>query len=151
MLAPPVSSLPPPRWARGPLSVPCRLDTPTYKLHVKTRSGACTHMLPCFLQHRILRPSRGGLRAATCPAAPRPAFQPRWAPTSPRVPWLQTRGEGSGAPCVLRFWILPLCRESFGLPHILQPSVGRGPHTLRSGACTHAPPHFLQHGILPPS
>jgi hypothetical protein len=29
--SPPVGSQPPPRWARGPLSVPCRLGTPVYK------------------------------------------------------------------------------------------------------------------------
>jgi hypothetical protein len=33
----------------GPLSVPYRLGTPTYKFQVKTRSSACTHMLPRVL------------------------------------------------------------------------------------------------------
>jgi hypothetical protein len=62
MLAPPVGSLPPPRWARGPLSIPCRPGTPAYMLQNKTKSGACNHAPPRVPQHQNLPPSRGGLR-----------------------------------------------------------------------------------------
>jgi hypothetical protein len=61
-LAPPTGSQPLPRWVWGPVLVPCRPGTPTYKLQVKTRSGACTHLPPDVLQHRILPPSQGGLQ-----------------------------------------------------------------------------------------
>jgi hypothetical protein len=91
MLASPEGSLPPPRWARGPLSVPYRLGTPTYKLQVKTKSGACNHALPHIPWHRIQPPNRGGVQSChvssvsethllakvgssttTCPNAPDP-------------------------------------------------------------------------------
>jgi hypothetical protein len=45
-LAPTTGSHPLSRWAQGPLLVPYRSGTPTYKLQVKTRSGTCTHMPP---------------------------------------------------------------------------------------------------------
>jgi hypothetical protein len=54
--AAPVSSQPPPRWARGPLSVSCRLGTPTYRLQVKTSSRACIYILSCVLQLRTSPP-----------------------------------------------------------------------------------------------
>jgi hypothetical protein len=47
MLAPPTGSLPLLRWAQGPLSVPCTLGTPAYRLQVKIKSGACIHVPPC--------------------------------------------------------------------------------------------------------
>jgi hypothetical protein len=62
MLVPSAGLLPPPRWARGPLSVPCRLGTPAYKLQVKTKSGACNHTSPHTPQHWNLPPDRRGLR-----------------------------------------------------------------------------------------
>jgi hypothetical protein len=99
---------------------------PTYKLQVKTRSGVCSHALPHVLQHRTRPPSRGGLRAATCLAAPGLASQPRWALTLPCVPWLRTRGEGSGELRVLWLQILPPCWEGSGLPCILQSPMGHG-------------------------
>jgi hypothetical protein len=37
-LAPPVGSQPLPRWAWGPLSIPCKSGTPTYKFQIKTMS-----------------------------------------------------------------------------------------------------------------
>jgi hypothetical protein len=46
MLAPPAGSLPLPRWARGPLSVPCRPGTPAYKFQVKTKGEACKSHAP---------------------------------------------------------------------------------------------------------
>jgi hypothetical protein len=49
--------------------------------------------------------------ATTCPTAPEPASLVRRAPTPPRVSWLQTRGEGFGAPHVLYLRILPPCGE----------------------------------------
>jgi hypothetical protein len=36
-LAPATSSLPLLRWAQEPLSIPCKLGTPAYKLQVKTK------------------------------------------------------------------------------------------------------------------
>jgi hypothetical protein len=62
MLAPPMGSLPPARWARGPLSIPCRPGTPAYKLQVKTKSETCNHASPRIPQHWVLPPMRGGLR-----------------------------------------------------------------------------------------
>jgi hypothetical protein len=46
MLAPPAGSWPLPRWARGPLSVPCRSGTPAYMLPVKTNGKVGAHALP---------------------------------------------------------------------------------------------------------
>jgi hypothetical protein len=46
MLAPPAGSLHLLRWARGPLSVPCRPGTPAYKFQVKTKGEACKSHAP---------------------------------------------------------------------------------------------------------
>jgi hypothetical protein len=61
MLAPPAGSKPLPRWARGPLLVPCKLNTPAYMLQDKTRGGVCIHALPHFSRHWTPTPYLGGL------------------------------------------------------------------------------------------
>jgi hypothetical protein len=147
-LAPPAGSQPLPRWTQGPLSVSCRPGTPTYKLQVKTRSGACTHMSPRDLQHRTLPPSRGGLQGChvssrsgsrllgrkgfgvtTCIVAGDPASLQgralvRHLSCSSRS-YLPV-GEDSGAPRVIRLWILPLYREGSGAA-TTYPAVSCGP------------------------
>jgi hypothetical protein len=61
MLTPPVGSHPLPRWARGPLSVPCRSGTLAYKLQVQDKEQ---DVLPHFPQLWTLPPPPylGGLR-----------------------------------------------------------------------------------------
>jgi hypothetical protein len=56
MMAPPAGLLPLPRGARGPLSIPYRLGTPTYRHEVKTRSMACYHMLSRVRKIQTLPP-----------------------------------------------------------------------------------------------
>jgi hypothetical protein len=51
ILAPPRGSSPLVWWALEPLSVSCRLGTPTYKLQTTARSRACSNALPCVPQH----------------------------------------------------------------------------------------------------
>jgi hypothetical protein len=104
MLAPPAGSLPLPRWAQGPLSVPYRPGTLAYKFQVKTKREAYKSHDPTCPQpqhepHSLgqLRgrhvscgassrcPARGSSGVTTCPAAPAPAAQPGAAPRSPRV------------------------------------------------------------------
>jgi hypothetical protein len=68
MLAPPAGSLPLPRWAWGPLSVPSRPGTPGNMLQVKTKGKVCVHALP----HATSAPEpasllREGSNVATCP------------------------------------------------------------------------------------
>jgi hypothetical protein len=65
------------------------------------------------LQLQVLPPCKVELRCAMCPAAPDPAFLQGRAPV--RYVSCSSRsclptGEGSGAPRVLRLWILPPCR-----------------------------------------
>jgi hypothetical protein len=43
------------------LSIPCRPGTPTYKLQIKTKSGACIHVPPCAIRYWTLPPCQGGL------------------------------------------------------------------------------------------
>jgi hypothetical protein len=105
MLAPPAGSLPLPRWAWGPLSVPCRPGTPAYKFQVKTKGEACKSHAPACPQPQHEPHSPGQLRghhvsygsssrcpawgssgAAACPTAPAPAAQPGAAPGPPHVP-----------------------------------------------------------------
>jgi hypothetical protein len=109
MLAPPSGSQLLPRWARGPLSVPCRTGTPAYKLQVKTRDRVCIYALPCVLKHRTRPPRLGGhwrchvshdsephpsawecSDATTCPMTSNLAPPQRWALVNQRVLWLQT-------------------------------------------------------------
>jgi hypothetical protein len=125
MLAPPAGSQPPPRWARGPLSVPCRSGTPAYRLQVKTRSRACIHTLSCVLQLRTSPPYRCGLwcyhmscnsgrhlpavtgsGAAMCHVSLGLSSQPRRAPALLRDPWLRTLSPCWGG---LRFCPVVLC------------------------------------------
>jgi hypothetical protein len=68
MLVTHTSSLPPPRWARGPLSVPYRPGTPAYMFQAKTKGMVWTHTLPRATAE--LKPTslhREGSGAATCP------------------------------------------------------------------------------------
>jgi hypothetical protein len=128
-LAPPEGSLPLPRWARGPLLVPCRLGTPTCKIQVNIWSEAFIHVLPRSLQHWTLPSSKGWLRgchmsrgfesclpnrkasgATACTVAPNPASLQGRAPmchvyrgSGPHLPAM----EDSGAPRVLQLRILP--------------------------------------------
>jgi hypothetical protein len=85
MLAPPAGSLPHPRWAREPLSVPCRPGTPAYKFQVKTKGEACSHARPRAHGLDMNHIARGSSAAAMCPAAPTPTAQPGAAPQPPRV------------------------------------------------------------------
>jgi hypothetical protein len=112
IVAPPVGSLPLPKWARGPLSLSCRPGTPAYKHETKMKSMTCYHMLPRVPRLRTLPPCWGGLRrchmshgsrprllaregsgAATCPMALDTASLLGRTPTLPRDPWL-TEGHG---------------------------------------------------------
>jgi hypothetical protein len=137
-LAPPAGSLPLSRWAWGPLSIPYKSGTPTYKLQVKIRSETCIHASPHVLQHRTLPPSQSGLRAATCLVAPDPGSHlpdrkgsgAATCTVAPDPTSLQGRvpvrhisyssrsclpaGEGSKAPHVLRLLIMPPYREGSG-------------------------------------
>jgi hypothetical protein len=75
LLAPPVGSLPPVRWARGPLSVSCRLGTSAYMLQAKTKGKVCAHTLP----HATAVPEttsllRDGSNTATCLRLQTPPF-----------------------------------------------------------------------------
>jgi hypothetical protein len=141
VLAPPMGSQCLPWWAWGPLSVPCRPDTPAYKLQIKTRSRSCIHAMSCVLQLRTLPPCRDGLRcchvsyssephlpvemgsgAITCPTTLDLASRPRWDMVPPCVLWLQTTPPYRGE--------LRRCHMSHGIgPHLPE---GEG-----SGAAMH--------------
>jgi hypothetical protein len=143
-LAPTVGSQPLPRWARGPLSIPYRLGTPTYKLQVKTRCGACTHMLPCVLRHQTLPPNQGGLRgchvsrgsrtrfpdekgsgATTCTVAPDPLGGLRCAtcPVAPHPASLPGGLRAATCPIVsCGLWVTSIKKRLAGL------TVQLGPH-----------------------
>jgi hypothetical protein len=148
MLAPPAGSLPPLRWAWGPLSVPCRPGIPAYKLQVNTKSGACIHVA-CGTGPSL--PANVGFEAAMCSVAPDPASLLGRAPVLPHAsssgPHLPTR-EGSGsatcpvalgltfllrrAPmplCVLWLWVLPPWWEGSGTVARHAVPVSRGPQT----------------------
>jgi hypothetical protein len=85
-LAPPVGSQPLPGRARGPLSVPYRLSTPTYRLQAKTNSKTCSHMLPRATAAPELAPLlREGSGAATCPEALGPTSSSRRGLALPHV------------------------------------------------------------------
>jgi hypothetical protein len=89
-LTQPAGSQPLPRWAQDPLSIPYRPGTPTYKLQVKTRSGACTHAPPHALQHRIQPPSQGALRGCLMSSgSDHPSLIGR-SPAPSHVQWLWT-------------------------------------------------------------
>jgi hypothetical protein len=78
------------RWARGPLSVPCRPGTPAYKFQVKTKGE--THVINLSMN----RTARGSSGVAACPVAPAPTAQPGAALGSPRVLRLQLPLPGLG-------------------------------------------------------
>jgi hypothetical protein len=123
------------------MSVPCRPGTPAYKLQAKTRSRACTHVLPRALRHLTLPPSQGALRGCHVSSGPRShlpdikgstaasctvALDP--ASLQGRVPEhhmsyssrsFLTAREGSGSLCVLQLWILPPSKEGPRAPHVL--------------------------------
>jgi hypothetical protein len=92
MLAPPVVSLPLLRWVRGPLSVPYRQGTPTYRLESKTRK---TYYHMPYNTGSCL-PAREGSSAATSLVAPNPASLLVRALTLPRVPRLRILHPYSG-------------------------------------------------------
>jgi hypothetical protein len=139
-LASPAGSLPLPRWAQEPLSVPYGPGTPAYKLQAETRIRACIRTLPRALQLQALPPCRGGLwhwhvrhdsgpclaaregsGAATCHTALNPAF---------------LIGRASVLPCVTWFWTPPPCLGEFQCRHV---SHSFGPHLPTqegSGAAT---------------
>jgi hypothetical protein len=100
VLAPPAGSQPLPRWARGPLSVPCKPGTPTYTLKSKTRNNTYCHMPrssgPCLA-------AREGSSAATCSVASDPASMLGRVPVLSCVPWL---------------WTLPPCLEGLQRCHV---------------------------------
>jgi hypothetical protein len=72
MLTPPGGSQPPLRWARGPLSVPYRSGTPTYKLKVRIRGGSSIHAPSQVLQLWIPAPQVRGLRYNHVPGSSGP-------------------------------------------------------------------------------
>jgi hypothetical protein len=135
-LALPTSLQPQSRWARGPLSVPCRSGTPAYRLDSKIRKMYC-HMP--YITGSCL-PAREGSDAATCPATLDPASLFGRAPTLPCVPRLRILppySEGSDAamcpaaldpasllgrapmlPRVLRLRILPPCLRGLRCCHM---------------------------------
>jgi hypothetical protein len=83
-----VDRFPGERFNQAPLSVPCRLGTPAYRLESKTRKTYC-HM-PYIIGS--YNPAREGTNAATCPTALDLASLLGRAPVLPRV---------------MRLWILP--------------------------------------------
>jgi hypothetical protein len=107
------------------LSVPCRLGTSTYKFQVKIKSGRATVRHHVFHSSGSCLSAEVGSGAATCPVALEPASLLRMALVSPRVSWLQTHGEDSGAPHVLWLGIIPPCREGSELPRVLWSPMGR--------------------------
>jgi hypothetical protein len=132
------------------VSVSYRPSTPTYKLQVKSKSGACTHAPPHALQHRTLPPSRDelqgyhvssgsrsrlpdrvGSETAMCPVALDLAFLQGRAPVrhlSYSSRSYLPAGEGFGAPCVLQLWILHPAGEGFRVtcPTVLDPASLQG-------------------------
>jgi hypothetical protein len=111
VLAPPMDSLPLPRWVWGALSAPCRLGTPAYMLQAKTKGKICVHMLPHATMvpgpASLLRggggsdvatyprlwtsPLRlGGLRRCHVPRGSGPPSPSRMGPTLPHVPQHRT-------------------------------------------------------------
>jgi hypothetical protein len=92
MLAPPAGSQPLPGWARGPLSVPCGLGTPTYKLQVKTTAPASRFGAAPGLPRVPAAPAPASRLGAApgpprAPVAPAPASRPGAAPGPPHVTW----------------------------------------------------------------
>jgi hypothetical protein len=99
MLTPPVGSHPLPRWARGPLSVPCRSGTLAYKLQVQDKEQ---DVLPHFPQLWTLPPppTWEGYGATTCSVASDAASLLGRALMLPRVPRFRPclpARKGSGA------------------------------------------------------
>jgi hypothetical protein len=117
MLTPPAVSLPLLRWAQWPLSVPCRLDTPAYRLESNTRKTYC-HMpynAGCCL------PVREGSGTATCHVALDPTSLLGRAPMLPHVP---------------RLWILPPCSGGLQRCHMSCCSGSCLPTREGTGAAT---------------
>jgi hypothetical protein len=123
-LATPAGSLPLLRWARGPLSVPCKLGTPTYKLQVKTRSGSCIHAPPPNSTRPYL-PAKVGSYVVTCPVAPDPTSLLGRALAFPRVSWLRTLPSRRALvpPCVPRHQTPPPCSGGLRRCHVSRSSL----------------------------
>jgi hypothetical protein len=83
IVAPPVGSLPLPRWARGPLSLSYRPGTPAYRLMSKTRNKTYCHI---SYNSRSHLPTPESSSTATCPTASVPASLLERAPMLPCVP-----------------------------------------------------------------
>jgi hypothetical protein len=119
-----------PRWARGPLSVPCKPGTPTYKLQIETESGACIHVSPCALQYRTLRLCRGGLWGYHVSHDTRPCPPTREGSGATMctvaLDPASLQGRAPAPPCVLRLQTLPPSRE--GSDVVVHPVVPCGPH-----------------------
>jgi hypothetical protein len=89
MLAPPAGSLPLPRWAWEPLSVPWRPGTPRRSSRSRQKARHANHTLPRVHNLSMNHTARGSSGAAMRPVAPAPAAQPEAAPGLPRVLRLQ--------------------------------------------------------------
>jgi hypothetical protein len=59
-----------------------------FKTREETEHASTCHLMP--YSSRPYLPVEVGSGAAMCPTAPDPTYQRRWAPTLPRVIWLQT-------------------------------------------------------------
>jgi hypothetical protein len=100
MLAPPVGSLPLPRWAWGPFSVPYRSGTPAYMLQAETKGKVCVHTLQCATA--VLKPAsllRESSGTATCPRLQTLLLRLkglRWLPRAQRLWTPLAIQEGSG-------------------------------------------------------
>jgi hypothetical protein len=135
-----VGSQPLPRWARGPLSVSCRLGTPTYKFQVKTRSGRglTRHHVPCSAGPCLL--AEVGSEAVMCPVALDAASLIGRAPAPPRVPWLRTPPPCKGG---LRCTTCPTTPDPSSLEgRALERRVSNGSGScLPAGRVAVPPPH----------
>jgi hypothetical protein len=146
-VAPPVGSLPLPRWARGPLSLSYRPGTPAYRLMSKTRNKTYCHM---SYNSRSHLPTPESSSTATCPTASVPTSLLERAPMLPCVPlhrssppysgglrcchmphgsglYLPSR-EGSGtATCLVASDLASLLKRAMTLPRVSWISVGHIP------------------------
>jgi hypothetical protein len=82
-MAPPVGSLPLLRWAWGPLSVSCRLGTPTTDIKIRQPVERATMSRCLFRGSRPHLPTREGSSAVTCSTAPDLASECSSAATHP--------------------------------------------------------------------
>jgi hypothetical protein len=90
MLALAAGSQPLPTWARGPLSVPYKPDTLTYRLQAGKGQGMCPRATTCPVASEPASLLREGSDVVMCPKALDPVSRPRKALVLPRVTRLQT-------------------------------------------------------------